>query len=66
MTYLDSADGVMISKQRAFAELAKHGVDPSEREAFLMDIIGYPDTKLDSEGDIVSINAQDVLFWLGY
>lgn len=66
MTYLESAEGVMITKQRAFSELDKHGVVPSERESFLMDIIGCPDTKLDSEGNIVSINAQDVLFWLGY
>jgi hypothetical protein len=66
MTYLESADGVMITKQRAFAELTKHGTDPAEYESFLMDIIGYPDTVLDSEGNIISINAQDVLFWLGY
>jgi hypothetical protein len=66
MTYLDSADGVMITKQRAFAELDKHGVPSDDRESFLMDIIGYPDTVLDDEGNIQSINAQDVLFWLGY
>lgn len=66
MTYLDSAADVTISKQRAFTELDKHGVSLEDRETFLMDIIGYPNTKLDSEGNIVSIDAQDVLFWLGY
>jgi hypothetical protein len=66
MTYLDSAEGVTITKARAFQELRNHGVMQEDFEDFLMDIISYPDTKLDEEGNIVEMQARDVLFWLGY
>lgn len=66
MTYSDSAEGVTITKARAFQELRDHGVMQEDFDGFLMDIISYPDTKLDEDGNIVEMQARDVLFWLGY
>lgn len=66
MTYLESAEDILISKARAFQELNKHGVMREDRLEFLMDMIKLPNTKLDSEGHITHMDAQDVLVWLGY
>ncbi len=65
MTYLESAAGTYINRNRAFAELKRHGVQ-SEWLEFLNECITWPDTKLDDEGDIVSLDAQKLLAWLGY
>ena len=54
MTYFDSAEGEMITKDRALQELARHGV-ASEEPQFLTDM-----------GDHPTYEAQAVLAWLGY
>lgn len=54
MTYYESADGIKITKDRAYLELKKHGVE-CEWELFLSDM-----------GDKEEYEAQDVLGWLGY
>lgn len=53
MDYYESAIGEMITKQRAFLELEKHGI--SDYEEFLNDV-----------GDKLEYLATDVLDWLGY
>ena len=52
-TYYESAEDVIISKQRAIQELKNHGVVYVEE--FFGDV-----------GEKDSYNAQDVLAWLGY
>ena len=51
--YYESAVGEMITKQRAFLELEKHGIE--DYEEFLNDV-----------GDKLEYLATDVLDWLGY
>lgn len=51
--YYESAIGEMITKQRAFLELEKHGI--SDYDEFLNDV-----------GDKLEYLATDVLDWLGY
>ena len=53
MDYYESAIGEMITKQRAFLELEKHGIE--DYEEFLNDV-----------GDKLEYLATDVLDWLGY
>ena len=53
MDYYESAIGEMITKQRAFLELEKHGID--DYDEFLNDV-----------GDKLEYLATDVLDWLGY
>jgi hypothetical protein len=53
MDYYESAIGEMITKQRAFLELEKHGID--DYDEFLSDV-----------GDKLEYLATDVLDWLGY
>jgi len=53
MDYYESAIGEMITKQRAFFELEKHGID--DYDEFLNDV-----------GDKLEYLATDVLDWLGY
>jgi hypothetical protein len=56
MSYLESAEGLDISKARALKELLKHGVDsPEEISDFLKDL-----------GDHKYYKAVDVLRWLGF
>lgn len=53
MTYYDSAEGEVITRERAIQELRAHSIaDPSE---FFADM-----------GDRESYDAQAVLGWLGY
>ena len=51
--YYESAIGEMITKQRAFLELEKHGIE--DYSEFLDDV-----------GDKLEYLATDVLDWLGY
>lgn len=52
-TYYESAEGLVISKERAIQELRKHSiVDPAEFFAEM--------------GERESYEAQSVLDWLGY
>lgn len=56
MTYLESAEGEIITKERALRELKAHGVPAPEGVAeFLQDC-----------GDREVYDAGDVLRWLGY
>ncbi|EFB2841184.1 MULTISPECIES: hypothetical protein [Escherichia] len=55
MTYFDSAEELIISKQRALEELKKHGIAASEIKVFFSEM-----------GVRKEYNAQDVLRWLGY
>lgn len=52
-TYLESAEGVEISRERALTELRKHGVNTCDE--FLADM-----------GDKPVYLAPEVLAWLGY
>ncbi|HSG20134.1 MAG TPA: hypothetical protein VLA31_05135, partial [Burkholderiaceae bacterium] len=54
MTYFESAEGIMVTRDRALKEIADHG---------LQDEIG---TFIDDLGDREEYPAQDVLIWLGY
>lgn len=54
MAYYESAEDILISRERAYEELGKHGVS-GEWEMFLSDM-----------GDKEEYKAQDVLAWLGY
>lgn len=67
MTYSESAQGVMISKARAYNLVTvEHQIDKGEWIDCCDYLVGLPDTKIDDEGYIVSVNAGDVLAWLGY
>ena len=66
MTYYESAADMTVTKARAFKEFKAHGSNWEEFNAFLMDVIADPQTKLDDEGDIQEMSAQAVLAWLGY
>ena len=54
MTYYDSAEDVEITKDRAYQELKKHGVE-GDWSLFLSEM-----------GDSATYDAQEVLEWLGY
>lgn len=54
MTYFESAEGVMVTRDRALKEIADHG---------LSDEIG---TFIKDMGDRQQYAARDVLQWLGY
>jgi len=54
--YYKSAEGVIISKERAIKELSKHGSDDELSMAQFFAELGEEDT----------YNATDVLDWLGY
>ena len=54
--YYKSAEGVIISKERAIKELSKHGSDDELSMAQFFAELGEEDT----------YNATDVLGWLGY
>ena len=67
MTYYESAKGVTITKDRAYHLVVKeHGIDKRDWPDCCLYLVGQVDTKLDSEGHIVSVNAGDVFEWLGY
>lgn len=51
--YLDSADGIAISRRRALEELRAHGIETPDE--FYADL-----------GDCDIYRARDVLTWLGY
>jgi len=53
MTYLESAEGLTITKERALLELKKHCID---------DIQYF----LEECGDCAIYDAAEVLEWLGY
>lgn len=55
-TYIESAEGVTITKARALCELKRHGIDDAQSIAeFIRDL-----------GDRDSYRASAVLAWLGY
>ena len=54
MDYYDSAEGLVISKQRAIKEIKDH------------DALNEIDDFYLNYGDKEEYNAQDVLIWLGY
>jgi hypothetical protein len=54
MTYFESAEGVMITRDRALKELIDHGMK-DEIDTFIKDM-----------GDRQQYAARDVLQWLGY
>ena len=66
MTYSESAQGQMISKARALVEFKKHGMDYNDFEEYLMEVIADPDTILNEDDNIVTVNASTVMLWLGY
>ena len=66
MTYYESAADMTVTKARGFKEFKAHGSNWEEFNAFLMDVIADPQTKLDDEGNIQEMSAQAVLAWLGY
>ena len=56
MTYLDSAENITITHERAIIELEMHGISGIDVEEFYDDMGGKKST----------YDAQDVLHWLGY
>lgn len=54
-TYSESAEGIIISRDRAIVELKSHGVPEDGIEEFLSDC-----------GDKPQYAATEVLTWLGY
>lgn len=65
MTYSESAKGVIITRDRAYREVVKHSLQ-GEWIDCLDYLITKPETKLDDEGNIVSVDAGHVMEWLGY
>jgi len=55
MTYYDSAEGEVITLERALQELDKHGCVDADKTQFLREV-GREDF----------YDAQEVLRWLGY
>ena len=55
MTYYESAEGEVITLERALIELDRHGFIDQDKLQFLRDL-GREDY----------YNAQDVLDWIGY
>jgi len=55
MTYLESSEDIIISRERALQELQSHGGDDELKVSFLEEM-GFSDT----------YRAEDVLIWLGY
>ena len=55
MTYYYSAEGLIITRERAFQELRAHGCMDDDYQDFL-----------DQVGDLDVYRAQDVLVFLGY
>ena len=53
MDYYESAEDLIISRERALLELARHSCEDIEQ--FFEDL-----------GDLKEYNAQSVLDWLGY
>ena len=66
MTYSESAEGITITKARAYKELMDHGHSKEDWLSFLLDIIADEGTVLDEEGNITHMEAGAVLAWLGY
>lgn len=56
MTYFDSAEGEVITRERVLVEFKKHKTSYEDQEEFF---IGFP-------ADCDQFNAQDVLLFLGY
>ena len=56
MTYLESAEGQTITRERALLELKNHGICHTDDIAEFFEICG----------DRESYNAVKVLEWLGY
>ncbi len=55
MTYYESAEDLMIGRERAMIELDRHGICDEDRAQFFADM-----------GDHDEYGAQEVLGWLGY
>lgn len=66
MTYSESAEGITITKARAYKELMDHGHSKEDWLSFLLDIIADEGTVLDEEGSITHMEAGVVMTWLGY
>lgn len=57
MNYLESAEDITITRERALKELMNHGIDVNSEEIELFDLeVGYKEF----------YDAQQVLAWLGY
>ena len=56
MDYYDSAEGLVITQDRALQELARHGITSNE------DILEF----FNEVGEHEEYDAQKVLIWLGY
>lgn len=54
MTYFESAEGIEVTKARAYKEFQSHGAEMDWEEF------------VSSEGEHETYDAQDVLSWLGY
>ena len=70
MTYYESANGEIITKDRAIQELIKHGCIPEENGTSRdgsphTQIRDFPDF-VDDLGERDFYTAQEVLNWLGY
>ena len=65
MNYSESAQGLTISKARAFKEVCSHGLQ-SEWLDCLEALLPLEGTKLNEDGNITEVLASDVLAWLGY
>lgn len=55
MDYFDSAEDVIITRERAYQELRAHGCTEDDYQDFL-----------DQVGDLNEYDAQEVLIFLGY
>jgi len=66
MTYLESAESIMVTRARAFREFKDHGMPFSDFDDFLKDVMRDHRTSLDSEGNVDTLPAEAVLLWLGY
>jgi hypothetical protein len=63
-TYSDSAKGVTITIERAYREINAHGGDSSDHEDFLESC--YAGELPSFDHDTLTVDAGDVLAWLGY
>jgi len=66
MTYYESANGEIISKDRAIQELIKHGCLPQENGDVLCLENGDAHEFFNELGERDFYSAQEVLNWLGY
>lgn len=56
MTYLESSDGIVITRKRALKELSDHGITSQSEINEFYEALGYSET----------YDAYEVLVWLGH